>query len=141
MSDHLTTGNKYFSRFLVIISFLFCFLLLPSQGHTGETVSAKYTSISKNKVVLTINIGKPAPSNLIVQHFHPTNSKLTNSSPRASKVNVKKGFAKWFLKNVRSGSMSFSLVFNNAVSKNSIRTIIRYRDPVAGNFIETEVHP
>lgn len=131
----------YCSSFHLIASIIAVCILYSGTGHTKEVVSGKYVSIAKSQIEFIVYVDTPAPTNLIVQHFNPTNAILISTNPQASKIDSENGTAKWFLKSVVPGEISFILSFKKVVSKKGTKAILRYRDPVTENFIETVVLP
>jgi hypothetical protein len=119
---------------------LFISLLLPANVFSAS-VAAQYQSIENGAVVFVISVGSPAPSSLIIQHYHPSDIAVTGTSPAASKINVKAGFAKWFFKNPQPGSYSFSLNLARTVPPESVRLVLRYKDPGSGALQEVVAQP
>ncbi len=120
---------------------LFFCLTTPLSISAATPARAVYQSIANNKVVFLVEVGSPAPTSLIVQHFHPSDNRLISTSPQADKVDRQSGTAKWFLKNVRSGMYPFSLSFTGEIDPGSIQLILRYRDPQTRSFQEIVVRP
>jgi len=100
-----------------------------------------YISVTGNTIKFVVNVGNPAPANLIIHHFHPTQAILLSTIPQPSKVNNEDGSAKWFLKSVKPGKIPFTLSFKKNISKTDIRAIFRYRDPSTGKLLESTILP
>ncbi|MEE4240140.1 MAG: hypothetical protein V2I36_01645 [Desulfopila sp.] len=124
--------------FLWVILFFF---LTALPAATAQPVRAVYQSVANSKAVFLVEVGNPAPASLIIQHFHPQESRLIGTSPRADKIDDQSGNAKWFLKNVKAGIYPFSLSFNRKVAPETLRLIIRYREPQTGSFQEIVMRP
>lgn len=114
-------------------------LAMPISAVAGAR--AQYQNGSGKTITFLVEVTSPAPSSLIVQHFHPTGITIIGTSPQANKVNPGSGIAKWFLKNIQPGTYRFSLSFNKSVTQGDIRLILRYRDPASGSFKESAVSP
>lgn len=118
-------------------------LLLLSSGicHAEDPAVIGYQSVSQNKVVFTVKVSSPAPSTLIVQHYHAAGNNLVAASPRPQQIDNRRGYSKWLLKNVRPGVYPFSLTFRKKVQPDDIQLILRYRDPKGGVFFEKLARP
>jgi len=122
--------------------FLAAILFLATNSYVfGASVSGSYRSVSNNSVVFDIKVGRPAPSSLIIQHFHPAALRITAASPSASKINARSGVAKWFLKNPQTGRHTFSINFSGTPSAAALRVVVRYKDPSTGTFQEISITP
>jgi hypothetical protein len=132
--------KQYCPSFQLIVSIIVICIFFSSTAHTKETVSGRYVSITKNQIEFIVNVGIPAPTSLIVQHFHPAQI-LLGTVPQASKVDSDMGSVKWFIKSVEPGEIPFTLTFNRNLSESSVKVILRYRDPVTGNYTESIFFP
>ena len=134
-------SKTYWQSFRFIILIIAACILFSTNAYTKGVVSGRYISVTENTIKFVVNVSIPAPANLIIHHFHPAQTILLNTIPQASKVNNEDGSAKWFLKSVKPGKISFTLSFKKHISENDIRVILRYSDPSTGNFIESTILP
>lgn len=128
-------------RLLLLLFPLLLVLAAPLQSLANGSASIEYQSVSQNKVVFMVKVKSPAPSSLIIKHFHPANNNLLTSSPRARQINNDRGYSKWLLKNVRPGVYPFSLTFAKPVNPGDLRLSLQYRSPSSGNFQEVTTRP
>jgi hypothetical protein len=128
--------------FLAIsLALLFVIGLLLSTAHAHDPISGHYTSVDGSRAELVIQIGSPAPSSLIIQQFFPPQNTLRKASPAPGKLQRGQGVAKWFFKNPRPGTFVIRLDFQNRISPQSLRAIIRCKQPNTGRFIEKQIRP
>lgn len=133
--------KKNFSKTSVLPSLLVLILLFSGICYAEDPAAISYQSVSQNKVVFTVEVSSPAPTTLIVQHYHAAGNELMAASPRAQQIDNKRGYSKWLLRNVRPGVYPFSLTFRNTVQRDDIQLILRYRDPQGGGFFEKFARP
>lgn len=124
-----------------IHSLILLLLFLAGVSHAEDPAVINYQNVSGKKVVFTVEVASPAPSTLIVQHYHSAGNDLVAASPRAQQIDNKRGYSKWLLRNVRPGVYPFSLTFNKNVRPGDLQLILRYRDPQGGGFFEKFSRP
>jgi hypothetical protein len=124
-----------------IYSLILLLLFLVGVSYAEDPAVIHYQNVTGNKVVFTVEVATPAPSTLIVQHYHTAGNDLVAASPRAQQIDNKRGYSKWLLRNVRPGVYPFSLTFSNAVRPGDLQLILRYRDPQGGGFFEKFSRP
>lgn len=120
-----------------LIALLVVFLIPISA--TAASVSGKYIKVSGNTTVLQISVGKPAPPSIIVEQLLGNKNKVQSARPKAKKISGN-GNIKWLLTKTKPGKQQFTVQFANPL-KGSVRTILRYRDPASGQFIENSITP
>jgi hypothetical protein len=126
----------------MIMPAVLLFLVLTSGLSCAENpVVISYQSVSENKVVFTVTVSPPAPTTLIVQHYHAVGNDLLAASPKAQQIDNSRGYSKWLLRKVRPGVYPFSLTFRKTVRPEDIQLILRYRDPQGGRFFEEFAQP
>ena len=131
-----TYKNNFMTTVLI---YIFTAVLMSQTGAEAKTlVTGEYASSSGNNIVLNLHILNPAPANLIVeQHLSGQNS-VVSTSPKAKKKSA--GKIKWLFRNTANGSFSISIQLRSAL-QGKIKAVIRYRDPVSGDFIESNISP
>jgi hypothetical protein len=117
---------------------LFVFSLAPS-GQAAEIIQGQYISKTATSFVLKIQVGRPAPANLIVIQRLPPGTAISNASPPPNKYNKKKGVVRWLLRNVRPGTLQVSLNLKNRVNPGQVRAEIRCKNPVSRKLVTTQV--
>ncbi len=120
---------------------ILCFIIVASPVVAKNLISGRYVTINNNTAELLIKIDNPAPNSLIIQQFFPPGLEVLSTSPKANGINQKKGKAKWFFKNPRSGNLHIRLTFRQDISKSSLHAAIRCRHPKSGQFIDIQVYP
>jgi hypothetical protein len=125
----------------IVIQSVLILLLSIGISYAEDPAAISYQTVSQNKVVFTVNVSSPAPTTLIVQHYHAAGNDLVAASPRAQQIDNSRGYSKWLLRNVRPGVYPFSLTFKNTVQPDDIQLILRYRDPQGGGFFEKFARP
>jgi len=136
----MNTRNRIFKT-TITQSLLILIFFSAVTCYAEDPATVKYQNVSQNKAVFNVEVSAPAPSTLIVQHYHAANNNLVAASPRAQQIDNKRGYSKWLLRNVRPGVYPFSLTFKNRVKSNDIQLILRYRDPQGGGFFEKFARP
>lgn len=141
----MTTTNqpnqkeKKFFSILACTLLLFAFIVFPSRGSASPKVSGKYLSVSGKKIILGLTIKSPAPSNLIVEQFLAPGNKIGRTAPPAKKINSRTGKIKWLFRNTSPGNLTI-MTFLNAPVKGTVSSIVRYRDPATGKYIEQRIN-
>jgi hypothetical protein len=107
----------------------------------ADLVSGHYISSSGKTIELAIDIQSPSPASLIIEQYLPPGTKIASSQPKLKKYDIKKGKAKWLLKNVRSGKMIVKLQLADTLGKGRIQALLRCKDPATGGFVEMTVTP
>lgn len=136
MNIRKTSGKNFFLFALLLLLFS-----LGVPAYAKDSAAISYQKVSQNKVVFAVEVSSPAPSSLIVQHYHSSDNNLVAASPRAQRIDNGRGYSKWLLKGVRPGVYPFSLTFSKNVRPGNIQLILRYRDPRGGRFFEKSVRP
>ena len=122
----------------VLICIFTAVLMSQTDAEAKTLVTGEYASSSGNKIVLNLHILNPAPTNLIVeQYFNPQNS-VISIGPKPIKRSP--GKIKWLFRNTRSGRFSISIKLRSPL-RGQIRGVVRYRDPVHGDFVEFHISP
>ncbi len=131
------------NRFLLLYFCAIVLLLLTNseEAKAGELVHGKFLSSSGKLIQLQITTGTPPPSHIIVSLEIPPGVEVNRTQPDAQKIRIKKGKIKWLLKNVQSGSQTFSVELSKAIKPSVSFAIVRYRDPATGNYIKTLITP
>lgn len=142
MSAHVPFRNIIFYTLLCL---LFGSILLWSQrpaygGNGGNGVSGRYLSSSGKKIVLSLKINSPSPTNLIVKQNLSKGNIIKATSPPAKKIDQVRCEAKWLLRNQRKGRITL-VTHLQAPLKGQPTAIIRYHDPKKGGFTELRIHP
>lgn len=124
-----------------LLYFLVSLFLAVPQSMAASNVTARYQSVKDNSVVFIVEVGSPAPANLIVSHSHPAANRLVSASPAATKINHQAGISKWLLRSVKPGVYPFSLHFKNPVQARALRLTVSHRNPASGSIKEFVVRP
>ena len=131
-----TYQNNFMTTVLICI--LTAVLMSQTGAEAKTLVTGEYASSSGNQIVLNLHILNPAPANLIVEQYLSAKNSVVSTSPRAKKKSA--GKIKWLFRNTVDGSFSISIQLRSAL-QGKIKAVIRYRDPVSGNFIESNISP
>lgn len=119
---------------------LLCSLVYAPLATGGELVSGRYLSAAGEKIVLSLSVGKPSPSNLIVEQYITPGNFVESTSPKAIKVDNKRGKVKWLFRNSRSGKLQLTMRLQHPL-KGQVEAMARYRDPRSGQFTELQINP
>jgi hypothetical protein len=131
-----TYKNNFMTAVLICI---FTAVLLSQTGAEAKTlVTGEYASSSGNKIVLNLHILNPAPANLIVEQYISPKNSIVSTSPKAKKGSA--GKIKWLFRNTVNGTISISIQLQSSL-KGKVRAVVRYRDPVSGDFVESDISP
>ena len=135
------TNNDCWKWLVFLLSGIVPFFLLPGGGAAwaDELVHGEYLSSSGKAIHLRITIGAPPPAHVIVAQMIPSGSGIVHSSPKAQKINIKTGEIKWLLKKVEPGVRILKVKLTKPVQSSTIRTILRYRHPISGRYVESLV--
>ncbi len=133
--------RNIFFKTIVIKSLLLFLILSSGISFAADPAEISYQNVSENKVVFAVEVSSPAPTTLIVQHYHAAGNDLIAASPRAQQIDNRRGYSKWLLRNVQPGVYPFSLTFRSTVHPEDIQLILRYRDPRGGGFFEKYARP
>jgi len=118
---------------------VFTVVLMSQAGAEAKTlVTGKYASSTGGKIILNLHIRNPAPANLIVEQYLSPQNSVINIGPKPIKRSP--GKIKWLFRNTRSGRLSISIKLRSPL-RGQIRCVVRYRDPVRGNFVEFHISP
>lgn len=113
---------------------------LATRASGSDLITGHYVSASGKSIVLTLKVGKPAPSNLIVEQYVSPGNKVQATTPKAVKVDNKRGKIKWLFRNTKSGKLQLTITLQNAL-KGQVEAMARYRDPRDGKFTELQIEP
>ena len=138
MSSHSTSPRTIVS--IVTLVVLLTTLASATEVSASDLVSGRYISASGNNIVLTLYIGTPSPSNLIVEQYITPGNTVQATSPKAVKVDNNRGKVKWLLRNSRSGSLQLAITLKNPL-RGRVQAMARYRDPRNGQFTELQISP
>lgn len=138
----MNTYNLLVKKWIYFLCISAVAVLYNAQSvSAADIVSGHYISSSGKTIELALDIQSPAPASLIIEQYLPPGTRVTGSQPKLKKYNIKKGKAKWLLKNVRSGKMIVQLQLADKIGKGNIRALLRCKDPASGDFIEKTVTP
>ena len=129
---------SWLSVFAVLTAII---LFAGEPTSAADIVSGRYISSAGKTIELAINIQSPSPASLIIEQYLPPGTMIKSSQPKLKKYNIKKGKAKWLLKNVRTGKIKVTLHLADKVGKENIRALLRCKDPATGSFVEQIVVP
>ncbi|MBC8316798.1 MAG: hypothetical protein H8E41_02765 [Desulfobulbaceae bacterium] len=138
MMTNVSMLKKWICTAAVFVVFVF---LSGKPADAADLVSGSYTSFSGNSIVLSIDIQSPPPASLIIEQYLPPGTEIVGSEPKLKKYNIKKGEAKWLLKDVRPGKMTVKLQLAGKIAKGDVRALLRCMDPATGKFVEKNVTP
>ncbi len=125
----------------IVLCFLLCFFFATAKLANGANlVSGKYISTSGKNIVLRLKIGKPCPSNLIVEQSISSGNSIKSTSPKARKINANGGTTKWLFRNTQPGNLTLTTVLGKPLQGN-VSSVVRYRDPKSGQFTEQRITP
>ena len=130
-----TSGSE---KKIVLFCILLAILICPSGAVSQGLVSGHYRSSSGNRIVLNLSISNPAPANLIVEQYLSADNSIVSTSPRAKKRSG--GKLKWLFRNISPGRLTLSIQLQSSL-KGTVRGVVRDRDPINGNFSETQIAP
>lgn len=138
MITQLSLSTSGTQKKIVLFSILLAISMYPAGAVSQTLVSGRYASSSGNRIVLNLNISNPAPANLIVEQFLSADNSIVSTSPKTKKRSG--GKLKWLFRNTSPGRLTLAIQLQSSL-KGTIRGVVRYRDPVSGNFIETQIAP
>lgn len=131
--------RSFFQTFIAVTTFLLFVFGLASAGQGAEIIKGQYVSKTATSFVLEIQVGRPAPANLIVIQRLPPGTAINNASPPPNKYNKRKGVVRWLLRNVRPGSLQIRLDLQDRVNPGQVRAEIRCKNPVSKKLVTTRV--
>ena len=114
-------------------------VLMTPFAVQAASVSGRYLRASGTTITLEIVVNKPAPSSIIVEQFFAPENKIKTARPQPQKIDIHRS-AKWLVKNLRPGKRRFSVQLT-APLQGSVRGVVRYKDPMSGTFLETNIAP
>lgn len=132
---HKTQINKTQALIIFLVSIT---ILMPISA-VASSVSGRFVKSSGTTITLQVNIGKPAPSIIIVEQTLSPRNKIKSAVPKPQKLGSN-GKVKWLVKNVRPGKRQFTLKLAGPL-QGSVQGVIRYKDPASGKFLESTVTP
>ena len=116
-------------------------LLLPGAVRAANlVVSGQYESTGTT-LVISVQVGSPPPVAFIVLQHLPTGIKVIQATPRPAGQNRQTGTLKWFFKKPQVGRHTLTIKLSEPVSKNRLRGEIRYRHPISGKMVSSEINP
>lgn len=133
-------GKSFNLCVLIFVISTFTNSVHVSTASAGDLVSGRYLSASGKSIVLSLSIGKPSPANLIVEQYISPGSFIEATSPKAIKIDNKRGKVKWLFRNTRSGKLRLTITLKNA-TRGPVEAMARYRDPRSGQFTELQIDP
>jgi len=122
-------GPRFF-----VASCLLLLLLFPNLSNASTDVSATYTKSQGTELVISIHIGTPAPSTLIIVQKLPPGIRVVHAQPTAKNSNPAKGEVKWLIREVTPGTRTIRMSLDRAVSAEEISGQIRYKPPTGGGI-------
>ncbi|NNK95165.1 MAG: hypothetical protein HKP41_12515 [Desulfobacterales bacterium] len=125
--------KQYSNRYILLIGLMATIVLMFSpQLCKADAVAARLAKAGSNKAVIMINLKASAPSTLIVFLRLPANITVVKTTPRADKINSKKGTITWLLKNTTPGTVSVNFSSAQSFRLDEVSASVRYRDPNQG---------
>ncbi|WP_136808376.1 hypothetical protein [Desulfosediminicola flagellatus] len=134
---HKTLSLTTFTTLLFLL--LTGFLLCSTQEASASPVSGRYLQTSGGMIKLQVNIGSPAPQSIILEQYLPPGTTVTNTLPKARKIESASGKVIWLFKRVNSGNMNVTMNVSPNSAANSVSGILRYRVPGGGSLVEIPV--
>jgi hypothetical protein len=119
--------------------FCICCLFIPDTGLAQTVVAGNYLKKSGKEIVLQLNIGRPAPTSIIVTQYIPGNTGVISSSPPHKKYNKGKGELTWLIKHPSPGKQRIQLKLHGPGIK-SVSASVRFMDPVSGAMKSVSVN-
>ena len=113
--------------------------LFSAQAWAVGVVSGRYLSRTATELTVEITIGRPTPVGLILIQHLPPGTALASADPPYKKYNAQKGEVRWFLRNVRPGTLTVQLKLASPVQPDQVSAEIRCIDPVTGKLVTTQV--
>ncbi len=113
--------------------------LLPNLADSAENVSAKYTRSNGRELVISITVAPPTPSSIILVQKLPPGIRITHAQPAAKNINMKKGQAKWLLKEITPGTQTVRMSLHQAVAAQDISATVRYKPANGGKMLTLPV--
>lgn len=121
------------SKTILILSVMVLSILgMNMDGRADELISCRYQQAEGKTIVLRLDIGSPAPAMLILVQKIPPGVLIKNAEPPIKKYDHKKGEARWLIKQLQSGTITFTINLDQDIDADKISGEIRYKDPVAG---------
>lgn len=122
-----------FNHFVLLLGLMAIIVLIFSpELCKADAVAARLEKAGNNKAAIVINLKESAPSTLIVLLRMPSRITIVKTTPRANKINSKKGTITWLLKNTVPGTLSVSFSSAQPFRLDDVSASIRYRDPNQG---------
>ena len=121
-----------------LIFILFVSLMFQPLAQAKTLITGQYASSSGKTIVLNLHIQDPAPANLIVEQYLSPQNSVVSTSPKAKKGSA--GKIKWLFRNTASGRLTISIQLKSPL-QGKITGVVRYRDPINGNFVESQISP
>ncbi|MCK5516089.1 MAG: hypothetical protein KAI39_04370 [Desulfobulbaceae bacterium] len=130
--------NAIIKKILLQLFIFLTFLVFQHVAEAKNLISGQYVTSSGKEIILSLQILNPAPANLIVEQYLSPKNAVVSTSPKAKKRTS--GKIKWLFRNTAVGRLSISIHLQSPL-QGKIRGVVRYRDPVSGNFIESRISP
>ena len=106
-----------------------------------EPVSGRYLSSYGTTISLEFRVLYPPPVSLIVEQYFPSGLEIISAAPMPQRYNRNDGTMKWIFKNLRPGTYTITIEFNQPILSAGIQATLRYRYPGSGHFTESTVLP
>lgn len=121
------------NRYILLIGLMATIVFIFSpELCKANAVTARLKKAGSNKAVIMINLKESAPSTLIVFLRLPANITVVKTTPRADKIDTKKGTITWLVKNTTPGTLSINFSSDQSFRLDDVSAIVRYRDPDQG---------
>lgn len=125
--------KQCFNRYILLIGLMATIVFMFSPEFcNADAVTAQLKKTGSNKAVIMINLKESAPSTLIVFLRLPASISVIKTTPRADKINSKKGTITWLLKNTTPGMVSVNFSSDQSFRLDDVSASVRYRDPNQG---------
>ena len=118
-------------RFGMIVLLL---ILFPNLSNGAANVTATYTKSHGTELIVSITVTTPTPSSLILVQHLPPGVRITHAQPAAKNINLKKGQAKWLIKEVTPGTQTIRMSLDQTVAEQDISATIRYKPAKDGKM-------
>ena len=134
---------KYLFLAILISSFsLFIQLFYGNETVWADAleVSAAYSKIEGNEVIIELHIGKPAPKTILLTQTLPAGINIIKASPNYSKYDKETGKATWLLKDIKPGKKEIHFMTDRPIT-GQISGSLGFRSPKTGKMIRLTITP
>ena len=133
--------SQVFKIPLLFLTAVFISLFIQAtEIYAKSSVTGRYVSAGGTQIVLSLTIGNPGQSNLIVDQSIGSGNSIISTSPTAQKIDSGRGQIKWLFRNVSPGTLNLSVTLKSPV-KERPRATIKFRSPGAGGLQELRISP